>query len=59
MYYTYFQGIQQKGSALLHQVLLHKNVHNVVDVRQRLPVIVDQHLSKGSPLLRVGTHDVS
>ena len=59
MYYTYFQGIQQKGSALLHQVLLHKNVHNVVDVRQGLPVIVDQHLSKGRPLLRIGTHDIS
>ena len=59
MYYTYFQGIQQKGSALLHQVLLHKNVHNVVDVRQGLPVIVDQHLSKGRPLLRIGTHNVS
>ena len=43
----------------MHQVLLHKNVHNVVDVRQGLPVIVDQHLSKGRPLLRIGTHNVS
>ena len=59
MCFSYFQGIQQKGSALLHQVLFHKNVHNVVDVSQGLPIVIDQHLSKGRPLLRVGAHNVS
>ena len=46
------EGVQEEGRALLHHVLLHKHVHNLVDVGQGL-VILNQHLSELGSCLRV------
>ena len=42
----------------LYHVLLHEDVHDLVDVRQRL-VVRHQHLGKGRALLGVGAHHIT
>lgn len=50
------QCIQQESGALLHHILLHEDVHDLVDVSQRL-LVGDKHRSKRGSLVRVGAHD--
>uniref|UniRef100_A0A8W7PT82 Uncharacterized protein n=1 Tax=Anopheles coluzzii TaxID=1518534 RepID=A0A8W7PT82_ANOCL len=49
------ERVEQERRALLHHVLLHEDVHDLVDVGERL-LVRHQHAREAGPLLRVGAH---
>ena len=53
------ERVKEKCGTLLHHVLLHEDINNLVDVSKRFAVILNEHLGKLGALFRIDSHDTS